>query len=305
MDARNALLEARSVVGPGHDPWVLEPSPPAVVDGEWFADDPVEAGDLDWREWVGAHPEHAGWAADRWLAAFRPLGPIPGQLAETRVALHRLAVYVLSLARQRRSNGKMALRWTLGGVGTPFFGDDEQVRTVGTDLVRQRGSSAAATAITTLNEAAAFVLDGPPDTEWAKGFDVPAPGALDEPLPVDAEAARFLGDWYGFAWSVLEALRAEPASADAGRVQLWPEHFDAAFDFRVRDGRVTFGASPGDAAADEPYLYVLPAGEVPRSDLWNACSFNGAVLPVRDLVGEADQRPAALEFFRTHRAPLL
>src|ERR687897_16462 len=203
MDARNALLEARSVVGPGHDPWVLEPSPPAVVDGEWFADDPVEAGDLDWREWVGAHPEHAGWAADRLVPAFSPPGPIPG------------------------------------------------------------------------------------------------------PLPVDAEAARFVGDWYGFAWSVLEALRAEPASADAGRVQLWPEHFDAAFDFRVRDGRVTFGASPGDAAADEPYLYVLPAGEVPRSDLWNACSFNGAVLPVRDLVGEADQRPAALEFFRTHRAPLL
>ena len=293
------------MVGPGHDPWVLEPSPPAVVDREWFADDPAAAGDLDWPKWVGRHPEHADWAADRWLAAFRPLGPIPGRLAETRRALHRLAVYALSPARQRQSNGKMALRWTLGGVGTPFFGDDEQVRTVGAELVRQRGASASATAITTLTKAAAFALDGPPDTDWAKGFDVPAPGDLDEPLPVDGEAARFLGDWYGFAWSVLEALRAEPASAEPGRVQLWPEHFDAAFDFRVRDGRATFGASPGDTAMGEPYLYVLPAGEVPRSDLWNACSFSGAVLPVRHLVGEADQRAAALEFFRTHRALLL
>jgi hypothetical protein len=301
---RNALAEARELVGPGHAPRVLEPSPPAVT-GDWFADDPAVGGDLDWRQWVGDHPEHADWAAARWLAAYRPLGPIPRRLTETRLTLHRLAVYVISPARQRQSRGKMALRWTLGGIGTPFFGADEQVRIAGTDLVHQREASARAAPITTLDEAAAFVLDGPPDTAWAARFDVPAAGDLDEELPLDAGAVRLLGDWYGFAWSVLEELRAEPESADPSRVQLWPEHFDAAFDFLVRDGRATFGASPGDRAVDEPYLYVLPSGEAPRGDLWNACSFTGALLPIGDLLGAADQRAVALDFFRTRRTELV
>jgi hypothetical protein len=304
MHARNPRLEAQQLVGPGHDPRVLEPSPPAVVDGEWFADDPAVGGDLDWHEWVREHPEHAEWAADRWLAAFRPLGQIPRWLTETRHALHRLVVYVVSPARQRMSNGKMALRWTLGGIGTPFFAEDEQVRIAGTDLVRQRGPASSAAPITSLNEASAFVLNGAPDTGWAKGFGVPPAGDLDEHLPLEGEAARFLGNWYGLVWSVLEELRAEPESAEPSRVQLWPEHFDAAFDFLAKDGRATFGASPGDEAVDEPYLYVLPSGTVPRSDLWNACSFNGAVLPLSDLLGRADERAAALEFFRTRRAQL-
>jgi hypothetical protein len=305
VHARNPLAEAREVVGPGHDPRVLEPSPPAVVDTDWFADDPAVGGDLDWRQWVRDHPEHADWAADRWLAAFRPLGAVPSRLTETRLALHRLAVYVISPARQRVSSGMMGLRWTLGGFGTPFFGEDEQVRLAGTDLVRQRGPVARAAPITTLHAAAAFVLDGPPDTAWAAEFDVPAAGTLDEMLAVDAAAARWLGDWYGFAWSVLEELRAEPESVDPSRVQLWPEHFDAAVDVAVRDGRATFGASPGDAAGDEPYLYVLPPAEVPRNDLWNAGAFTGAVLPIGDLLETEDQREVALEFLRTRRAALV
>jgi hypothetical protein len=315
--ARDARREAQGVVGDELEARVLEPSPPAVSEGPWFADDPVAGGpatgrpvvapvaaaDLTWDQWLVDRPEHRDWAAARWLGAYRRLRPAPPAYAETRVAMHRLVVYVVSPARQR-ANGKMALRFTFGGMGTPFFGADEQVRVAGTTLVRQRGDTAEAAPITSLNQAAAFVLDGPPDTAWAEGFDVPPAGDLDEPLPLDADAVALLDDWYGFAWSVLEELRAEAASVDAGRSQLWPEHFDAAFECLPGERRVMFGASPGDVAVPEPYLYILPEqfDLAAPSEFWNATSFRGAILPLSELVDADDQRAAALGFLRRGRA---
>ncbi len=316
---RNAQLEAQVVAGDAYDVGVLEPSPPAVIDGEWFADDPlavddvrpgaqvltpVRNGDLTWQDWLEGQPSHAGWAAERWLGAYARLASPPQTFAETRSALHRVAVYVVSPSR-RRVNTKIGLRFTLGGFGTPFFAGsqgDEQLRVMGGDLVRQGGAVTAVEPITTLNEASAFGLDGPPDLAWAQGFDVPAPGDLDEVLAIDPVAAQLLGQWIGFGWSVLEDLRADAASVDPSRVQLWPEHFDAAFDC-ISGGsrrRVTFGASPGDAGVDEPYLYVLPADfdDLAASDLWNAQGFNGAMLRLSDFVDDADQRAAAGAFFR-------
>ena len=316
LTARDARQEAQQKVGDGFAARVLEPSPPAVVDDEWFADDPVTPGvtagvpvvspvlgtDLTWGEWARDRPEHAPWAAARWLGAYDRLPRPPARFAETRLALHRLAAYVVSPAR-RRVNTKMALRWTLGGLGTPFFGADEQVRIVGTQIVRQRDSRAQAEPVTTLAAAAAFVLDGAPDIEWAERFDVPPAGDPGEELPVDAHAAEFLGDWYGFGTSVLEELRSERESTEPSRVQLWPEHFDVAIDCLPGDRRAGFGASPGDAAVDEPYLYVVPhAPDAARtSDVWNAESFRGAILPMSDLVDVPDQRTAALTFFRRAR----
>ena len=278
VHARNARLEAQQVVGDRFDARVLEPSPPAVVDGEWLADDPVavqdadrsrpvvtpvSTGDLSWDEWLGTRPEHASWAAARWLGAHRRLPAPPPALPETRRALHRLAVYVVSPAR-RRVNGKIGLRWTLGGFGTPFFGADEQVRVVGAELVRQRGAAAEAQAVTTLDATAAFGLDGPPDVGWIGELGVPAAGDLDDELAVDA-----------------------------------------AFDCLPADRRATFGASPGDAAVPEPYLYVLPwnVEGSPRA-LWNAESFRGAILPLGDLVAAPDQRAAALDFYHERHAAL-
>jgi hypothetical protein len=113
MHARSPRQEAVEVAGGGA--WVLEPSPPAVTAGPWYADDPAAQRSLDWDEWLADHPDRADWAAARWLAAYRPLTPAPARLRETRLALHRLAVYVISPARQRQAEGKMALRWTLGG----------------------------------------------------------------------------------------------------------------------------------------------------------------------------------------------
>jgi len=302
MHTRNALAEAREVAGP--DAWVLEPSPPAVDDPDFFADDPVTAGNLDWVEWVAAHPERTTWAGERWLAAWPRLGAAPPTLVETRLALHRLAFYVVAPAR-KRVNTKFGLRWTLGGFGTPFFGADEQVRVADGLVIVQRGDSAGAEPISTLADAAAFVLDGPPEIAWGAEFDVADAGDVDAPLAVDPDAAAFLGAWYGFGWSVLEELRKDPESVDAGRVQLWPEHFDAGLECLAGERRSGFGASPGDSGCAEPYLYVTP----PRvaavtGDLWNATTFRGAILPLHELVDADDQRAAALDFFRVRRTAL-
>jgi hypothetical protein len=318
--ARDPRREAQDMVGEGFDARVLEPSPPAVSDGQWFADDPVAAGAVDagrrlvspvagagltWEQWLADRPEQRAWAAARWLGAYRRLGPLPPAYTATRLALHRLVVYVVSPARQH-ANGKMALRFTFGGLGTPFFGADEQVRIAGSTLLRQRGGTAQAAPITSLDQAAAFALEGPSDTAWAEPFDTPPPGDLDEHLPVDPQAAALLGDWYGFAWSVLEELRAEPASVDASRVQLWPEHFDAAFECLTGPRRAVFGASPGDAAVQDPYLYALPEQfeAAPPDGYWNATTFRGAILPLSALQEAADQRAEALAFLRRGRALL-
>ena len=263
---------------------------------------PVPGADLTWDDWLRDHPEHAAWAAARWLGAHRRLPPTPAGLPATRLALHRLAVYVVSPAR-RRANGKIALRWTLRGLGTPFFDDDEQVRIAGNHLVRQQGDKVVAEPVSSLAAAAELVLGGPPDVAWAEPFDVPPVGDPHSDLVVDADAAAFLGNWYGFGYSVLEELRSDAASTETNRLQLWPEHFDAAFDCLSDDRRATFGVSPGDQAVDEPYLYVLPAQfeSVPASDVWNAEAFRGAVLRLSELVDAPDQREAALGFLRRCR----
>jgi hypothetical protein len=300
MDARNALAEARAVAGP--DAWVLEPSPPAVTDGPFLADDPAQSGDLDWQKWVNEHPDRAGWAAERWLASWARLGPAPKGLVETRLALHTIAFYVMAPAR-RRVNTKFGLRWTLGGLGTPFFGDDEQVRIAGDQLIVQRREVAASESITTLADAAAFVLDGPPDVEWQNGFDVHDAGEPNAQLHVDPECAAFLGDWFGFGWSVLEEFRTDASDPDGLRVQLWPEHFDASVGPFPGEPSAVFGVSPGDAACVQPYVYVSTSA-VPPGELWNAIGFTGAILRLDDLVDVADQRATVLDFFRTRRAAL-
>jgi len=127
-------------------------------------------------------------------------------------------------------------------------------------------------------------------------------GALD----VDGQAADAIGSWYGFTCSVLEELRAEGrADADApvpSRLQIWPEHFDLAFDAGDPDRRTraNFGGSPGDAVSPEPYLYVGPFEREGLDDpYWNASY--GACLAYADLLTADDQRQAALDFLREGR----
>ena len=55
---------------------------------------------------------------------------LPPDYAETREALHRLACYVLSPAR-KAVTGRIGLRSTPGGFGTPVFGADEAAGRIG------------------------------------------------------------------------------------------------------------------------------------------------------------------------------
>jgi hypothetical protein len=278
----NPRAEAEDVLGGDYEARVLEPSPPAVGEPT-FADDPVEPGevpegrdlvspvhnrgDLTWDEIAQQEPELAPWCAERWLGAWKRLEPLPPSFAETRVALHKVAEAFVSPAR--KPDNEIALRYTRGGFGTPFFeldGADCQVRVEHGELVRQRG------------------------TEETR-----------EPLPgVDIPAARALGDFYGFACSVLEQLRADEVEGDPSLVQLWPEHFDIAFELGSEPGgqRANYGASPGDDEHEEPYLYVGPWNAEVSGDLWNATAFRGAELSYSELLEAEDQRRTAIEFLR-------
>jgi hypothetical protein len=289
---RNPRQEAFERLAGRYDVRVLEPSPPTVSEPPWFADDPTERGDVRaarelispvttgdvlWDDLARDNPTLGAWCAERWLGAYRRLKAAPGALVPTRLALHRLAEHVLTPARQG-ANGKIALRYVAGGFGTPFFGDDEQVRVQGTELVVEAPAGVRRAPIDSLAAAAQHV---------GIGLEVD-----DEPLDVDETAGRFLGDWYGFTASVLEQLRAEAEpELDASRVQLWTEHFDMATELGAEAAgvRAGYGGSPGDEAHPEPYLYVVP---------WETSSAAGAELSYAELLAASDQRAAALDFFR-------
>ena len=327
--ARPAALdpraEADAVLGDGFAARVLEPSPPFDErDPAYLADDPVNVevegdavvvspianGDRTWDDVVQDRPDLAPFAADRRLTSGRGLeATVPDGYHEGRLALHRLGVYVLSPARMA-AIGKMALRPTRAGFGTPFFGaDDRQLRIQDGFLVDQRGADADVHELTTLARAAAAV-GVTIDAGKADDFDIPSAGDVEADLAVPAEVSSFLADWYGFASRVLETVRAETPSEDTpSRVQLWPEHFDPAFDAGDEGAgrRAGFGASPGDhheGADPEPYLYVSlwTPDQVPGDEFWSAPF--GAKLPFAELVASADHEAAALDFFRTARVLL-
>lgn len=311
---RNARAEAAAVAGGGVEVRVLEPSPPAVDDGDWYADDPTalgdadpdkvvtptSAGDVTWFDLAAQDSAVADYAAGHGLVT-TSLAPVPTGFAEARADLNRLGFYVLSPAR-REATGKIALRYTAGGFGTPFFGDDIQIRVEGTDLVRQQGDTVTYSPMTTLAAAAKLVgvtLDP------ASGDDVDVP-SLDDPdraLAVNADHIAFIAQWFGFATAALEELRlAGGPDDDVTRVQLWAEHFDPGVELGNSDTatRATYGGSPGDSGHPEPYLYVAAWGEVDRNDpYWNDDAFSGASISYADLRAADDPTTAAIQFLRT------
>lgn len=195
----------------------------------------------------------------------------------TREALHRVAEHVVSPARVAATGNEIALMVTPGGFGTPPFPDGGGVRVDGTELVvRDAGGSERRAPLRSLADAAALV-----------GLT-----AEDAPLDVDPVAAARLAGFYAFAQRVLETLRAE--AHEPSPIHLWPEHFDLAFTA----DEVNYGASPGDAEHDEPYLYVGPFAAPPPGPEWNAVGFAGAEL------GWPVDEETALAFFRARRDAL-
>lgn len=227
------------------------------------------------------------------------LGPLPDGYAETRDSLHRLASHVLAPAR-KAVTGRIGLRATPGGFGTPPFGADEQLRVSGTLLIRRAAGDEQSTPITSLAAAVAFA-DVELSADPGIGHDPPPLGEPDAALPVSAPAGDAVAAWFAFSTSVLETFRTEldAAGRPCSEVQLWPEHFDLGCNIEG----VNFGASPGDGFVAEPYLYVGPWNTegLPDGGFWNAAF--GAVLPYKELLNASEPAGTALEFLR-HGADL-
>lgn len=314
--ATNPTQEAQELLPPGFEARVLEPSSPALNDGEYKADDPAApndrdsslqlvtpttAGDVTWDELTGRFPHLNEYASDHWLGAWRRLGTLPDTYTSTVSALGQLAFYAIAPARFEEQ-GKVGLRYTHRGFGTPFYGSDHQVRIQDEYLVVQEGSSAGGQEITTIRGAAR--LAGVEYREkWGPDWkDPPAPIDPDSRLEIDPDAVVACSDIIGFGFSVLEQIRVEAQPEEkASRVQLWPEHFDAAVEIGNEDlgRRAGFGVSPGYAAHSEPFVYVSPWAKDWLDDpYWNA-DFGGSILRYSALLTAENQREKALAFLRT------
>lgn len=227
-------------------------------------------------------------------------------LAATRAELQRVATHVL--ARRRHAvTGKLGLRATPDGFGTPAFGPDVEVlRVSGGVLLRERAGDVAAVPLdgSTLADLARFAEVDLTAT-FSAGGDTPPLGDVDAAIRLDVADRRTLAGWFAIGWAALDAVCASTSSPKA--VQLWPEHFDAGTSVAVGSGpddRCNLGVSPGDAAHDEPYLYVGPwAAERPGDPAyWNAPF--GALMARDDVVTDSDPVAAAERFFR-HALDLL
>ena len=225
--------------------------------------------------------------------------PTPNNLVENRLALHRLAAYVIAPARYRVTE-RFGLRATDNGFGTPMF-DDRRIRVEGGEIIDEVGGEERRAPITSLNAASEFLGEAV-DPDTTAEHDSPAAGDLDADLSIDADASLWLGAWFGAAFEALNVVRADAASVDASEPQLWPGHFDPAIEEGDENHRASLGASPGDDAIAEPYLY-LSSWWPDRLDLdfedpaWNAPSFKGAVLRVSEFPTDKDPVAVATEFW--------
>jgi hypothetical protein len=223
-----------------------------------------------------------------------PLKPLPATFAATRDALHRVAEEIV--AQARKPHNEIALTVTPGGFGTPPFEHDGrrlQVRVDGAELVVDADDVETRGPLASLAHAAAVVggellPDGLPDD--------------DTDLAIDPGAAEQLGDFYAFAARALEAFKSGlPEGADPSDTNLWPEHFDVAFEAgsEAEGKRANYGASPGDDDHPAPYVYVGPwVSDKAEGELWNATAFPGAELGYAELVEAADPYVAAIDFLR-------
>jgi hypothetical protein len=223
---------------------------------------------------------------------------LPDSFAATRDALHRVAEEIVAPAR--KPDNEIALRRTPGGFGTPPFdldGTETQIRVEGVELVVSRGGEDERIALGSLAEAGAAL-----GAELLPG----GPPADASALELDPEAAARLADFYEFSDGALrEALESFSPEASPSEINLWPEHFDLAFEAGSEEAgsRANYGASPGDENHPEPYLYVGPWSEV-EGELWDATAFTGAELSYRELASAPDPAAAAREFFTSRREAL-
>jgi len=220
----------------------------------------------------------------------------------TRASWHAIAEHVLARARWE-ATGHIGLRADPEGIATPHYDDDRRALLTTDGIVREQYGERALAPITTLAAAAAWI--GTTAGAPREVYTPTTPLEPDAPLPVDERATLVLAHWFAFARAVLGAWRDEHRGEEPSLVQLWPEHFDVAVDLGNADAgqRANYGASPGDAAIPEPYLYVGPWKRDGLDDpFWNQ-SF-GAALTYQALCAAPDPHVVAHSFLAHGHARL-
>jgi hypothetical protein len=217
--------------------------------------------------------------------------------------MHALAEHVLAPARYR-ADGHIGLVPTPGGFGTPTFGDGERVRVDGVELVHERPGTSTRVRITTVGAAAQFVGISPGAP--AAVYTPATPCDPDRSLAVDADAAGVLAAWIALGDSMLDQLRETYAAHDPTAPTIWPEHFDLGCELGDASAgtRANYGASPGDSAIAQPYLYVGP-WEASRRSGQLASQPWGAAMTYEELSAAADPKGAGIDFFLEGAALLL
>ena len=226
------------------------------------------------------------------------LPDLPATFQTTRDHLHQIAFFAISPTRYKATE-RMGLRHHDGGFGTPEF-EGKVIRIEDGNLIAHDGDTSATHPISTVREAIEF-LGHEYEEEWYQNFhDPPGPIDPDEKLDIDQSSARALGEWFGFAWSVLNELRTHGKEGDdVSEVQLWPEHFDAATELGdyAAGERASFGASPGDSAHPQPYIYVAAWSEIDRDNpYWNDTAFNGSSMSYAELQAADDPVKDGVDF---------
>jgi hypothetical protein len=206
-----------------------------------------------------------------------PLQQLPEGFATGREELHRIAEELLRPKRLLETGNEIALSFTPGGFGTPRWAQGVESGLPGT--ARVEGSEIV-------------IVDGSEQKRT--------------PIDVDPAVSAAIADWFALGTVALAGLIEAGPDLDPEPIRLWPEHFDVAtvLGDEPAGSRANFGASPGDEAHPEPYLYVGPWVEQPEGETWNAVGFHGAELRHADLLEADDQLSAATHFFTSHLAAL-
>jgi hypothetical protein len=177
----------------------------------------------------------------------------PNVLLDTAHSLHALAEHVIA-ADLYQHTGRIGLRVTPGGFGTPPFDRDgvqRRVRIDGADLVVDDGDGERRASLTTIG-AAADLVDVEPGAPEV--YTAVTPLDASRALDIDAGAAHVIATWLALVDEALARFSAVHATESPTTAQLWPEHFDLAISI----GEANYGGAPPDDDVSAPYLYVGP-----------------------------------------------
>lgn len=229
------------------------------------------------------------------LTAMTSLAPLSNSLAATRRALHLIAFYAFSYARQQH-DGEVWLTPTPGGLGTPEFGG-RVLRFEGSSLVSKSSGLETVSPITTLRDALTF-SGVEYDLPRAERNDIEVPEDLDEAFEITAADVELLGSYFAMGQSILEELMATATDAADTLPRLWGEHFDLAIELGsdATKSRASIGFSGGDAHIPEPYIYVAPWWKDETKHRLQPTEPFGVALRYTELLTAEDPRGRAVGF---------